>query len=341
MSRYRRPDFSVPTVKIPLQPPGLDNVFTRLVRRAEAAGFERIWNFESTDREAFAQATLLALGSSTITIGTDIASFFSHTPTLLAMGALTLHEISGGRFILGIGPGGTQIISDGHGIPFEKPVKRARETVQIIRSLLSGERFNFEGEIFNIRRDFRLRLKPNGRGIPIYISGINPRMLQLAGELADGVILTHAPIEAIKDVKENVAIGAARAGRDPAEVLMLSNLPVGVNDEEAIFALKRSLCLYLASETFDWFVSHTEWGELRARIKSLWWENRRDEAATLADDRFVETFGLGFKDDVIQARILKYLEAGVVPILYPYGVRDGHEEDDLNHLLDRGAEATR
>jgi alkanesulfonate monooxygenase SsuD/methylene tetrahydromethanopterin reductase-like flavin-dependent oxidoreductase (luciferase family) len=340
-SRYSKPDFSVPTVKLPLQPPGFDNAFTRLVRRAEDHGYDRVWSFESTDREAFAQVAVMALGSTRITVGTDIVSFFSRTPTLLAMGALTIHELSGGRFILGIGPGGTQIIGDGHGIAFERPLRRARESLEIIRSLLSGGRFNYEGEIFNIRRDFRLRLKPEGNAVPIYLSAINPRMLQLAGELADGVILTHLPLEAIPSVRQHIATGAQRVGRDPSEVHVLANQPVGVEDRDALFAMKRSVCLYLASETFDWLLGHTEWGELRSRIRDLWWENRRDEAAALADDRFVEAFGLGFRDDVIQERTNRYLEAGVVPIFYPYGLRKGHEEEDLDHLLDVGVRGFR
>lgn len=334
---YDRPDFAIPTVKIPHQPAGFDSALARLTRRAEDAGYQRVWILESTDREAFSQAALLALSSSHITVGTNIVSFFSHTPTLLAMGALSISEISGGRFILGMGPGGTEIIRDGHGIPFERPLSRAREAVTIARRLLSGERFSFEGSHFDIRRDFRLRFPP-GDDVPIYLSAINPKMLQLAGEIADGVILTHIPLEAVGSVKENIEIGARRADRDPSDVHLLSNLPVGVEEEEAIFALKRSLCLYLASGTFDWFVGHTEWGPLRERIRDMWWEGRRDEAAHIAEDSFVESFGLGYSEDVIRQRIGRYLELGIVPILYPYGIRKGKEDDDLSHLLDLGAQ---
>jgi alkanesulfonate monooxygenase SsuD/methylene tetrahydromethanopterin reductase-like flavin-dependent oxidoreductase (luciferase family) len=279
----------------------------------------------------------MVLSSTSITVGTNIASFFSRTPTLLAMGALTINEMSGGRFVLGVGPGGTQIIGDGHGVDFERPLRRARESVDIIRALLTGGRLNYEGEIFHIRRNFRLRLSPDEASIPLFMSAINPRMLELAGELADGVILTHLPLEAIPDVKLHVARGADRAGRDASSVRILANLPVGVDDPRAIVAFRRSVSLYLASETFDWLVGHTEWGELRARIRDLWWEGDRDEAAKLASDPFLESFGLGFREDTILARSRLYLEAGVVPIFYPYGLRKGAEEIDLEHLVDLGA----
>lgn len=336
--RYSKPDMYIVTPRVPRQPPGLKNYFTEMTRKAEEMGYDRAWNIETNDRDAFAQSTLMALGSSRIKVGTNIVSFFSHTPTLLAMGAFALDELSGGRFILGVGPGGTQIITHGHGVPFEKPLRRCRETLEILRPLLRGDRLTYEGKIFHIQRDFRLRLGVEGRKLPVYISAINPKMLQLAGEMADGVIMTHFPLEALEDIKKNIAIGAGRAGRDPSEVHVLSNQPVGVHRGDGPTNLRKAVCWHLASETFDWFVSHTEWGDLRERVRKLWWENRREEAAALAEDRFVETFGLGYKDDVIQERIVKYLEAGVVPVLDVHGVRKGHEEEDTMHVLKLGAQ---
>ena len=339
--RYSKPDMYIVTPRVPRQPAGIPNYFTEMTRKAEEMGYDRAWNIETNDRDAFAQATLQMLGSSTIGVGTNIVSYFSRTPTLLAMGAFTLDELSGGRFILGIGPGGTQIITHGHGIPFEKPVRRCRQTLEIIRPLLRGERLTYEGPDFHIQRDFRLRLGVEGRTVPIYISGINPKMLQLAGEMADGVIMTHFPLEALEDVKKNIAIGAERAGRDPSEVHLLSNQPVGANRGDGPTNLRKAVCWHLASETFNWFVGHTEWGELREKVRNLWWENRREEAAAAAEDSFIETFGLGYKDDVIQERITKYLEAGVVPVLDVHGVRKGHEEEDTMHVLKLGTETFR
>ncbi|MFQ5692600.1 MAG: LLM class flavin-dependent oxidoreductase [Nitrospinota bacterium] len=339
--RYSKPDMYIVTPRVPRQPAGLKNYFTEMTRKAEEMGYDRAWNIETNDRDAFAQSVLMALGASRIRVGTNIVSVFSHTPTLLAMGAFTLDEVSGGRFILGIGPGGTQIITHGHGVPFGRPVRRVRETLEIVRPLLRGERVTYKGKIFDIQRGFRLRLGVEGRRVPIYISAINPKMLQLAGEMADGVIMTHLPLEALDDVKKNIAVGAERAGRDPAEVHVLANQPVGVHRGDGPTNLRKAVCWHLASETFDWFVGHTPWGELRERVRKLWWEGRREEAAALAEDGFVETFGLGYKDDVIQERIVKHLEAGVVPVLDVHGVRKGHEEEDTLHVLRLGTETFR
>ena len=308
------------------------------VAYAERKGFTSAWLADDYFfRSGFTFTSLAAYLTQKVRLAISITNPYTRHPALLAMDVATLDELSGGRFILGIGPGGTQIITHGHGIEFKRPVQRCRETLEIIRPLMRGDRLTYEGKIFNIQRDFRLRIGvPEGREVPVYISAINPKMLQLAGEMADGVIMTHFPLEALDDVKKNIAIGAERSGRSPDEVHILSNQPVGFNRGDGPTNLRKAVCWHLASETFDWFVSHTEWGELRERVRQLWWDGQREEAAAQAQDEFVETFGLGYKDDVIQERITKYLEAGVVPVLDVHGVRKGHEEEDTQHVLELG-----
>ncbi len=334
---YDKPDFYLVTPRIPLQAPGLPNDVSELTKLAEDLGYDRAWIIETNDRDAFSLATQMVLATKHIKIGTNIVSVFTRTPTLLAMGAFTLDEFSGHRFILGVGPGGTQIVSHGHGLKFEKPVKRVNESIDIIRRLVSGERLSYDGKIFNVQRDFRLRIgseKPEA--IKLYISAINPRMLQLAGEKADGVILTHAPLEAVDDVKRNIEIGAARGGRDPADVHLTANEPLGVDEPEAIMNLRRAVAWHLSSETFDWFISHTSHKATVENVRKLWWSGRRDEGAAMISDDMLLTFGLGYRDSDIKSRIRKYLAAGVTPILDGHGIRKGHEKEDTIHIMKLG-----
>lgn len=333
---YNKPDFYIVTPRVPRQPPKTPNDITEMTQFAERLGFDRAWIIETNDRDAFSLATQMALATERILIGTNIVSVFSRTPTLLAMGAFTLDEVSGQRFILGIGPGGTEIISHGHGVPFEKPVARVREAIDIIRTLVEGKRLSYEGRFFKIQRDFRLRLGAERGDLPIYISAINPKMLELAGEKADGVILTHAPLEAAEDVKKHIALGAARAGRDPSKVHICSNQPVGVNHPEAALNLRKAIAWHLASRTFDWFLSHTPYVGLIERVRELWWSGRREEGARLIADEVLNTFGLGYRDEVIQERVKKYLRAGITPVLDAHGVRKGHEKEDTMHVLEVG-----
>lgn len=329
-----KPDFYLVTPRMPLQAPGIDNEITELSSLAESLGFDRVWIIETNDRDAFAVATEMALATERIIIGTNIVSVFTRTPTLLAMGAFTLDEISDGRFILGIGPGGTEIVRDGHGIPFSKPLTRVSESIDIIRSLVSGERLTYEGSQFSIQEGFRLRAGARNPGMPLYISALNPKMLELSGEKADGVILSHAPVEAVEAIKERVAAGAARAGRDPGEIEICINLPVGVDEPEGVMNLRKAVAWHLAAPTYDWLASHTRYPERVSEIRSLWWSGEREKAAALVEDNVLLTFGLGYTGEMIESRIDRYLEAGVTPIIDSHGIRKRHERDDTVRIME-------
>jgi probable F420-dependent oxidoreductase len=331
-----KPDFYLVTPRMPLQPAGLANDITDLTVLAEDLGFERVWIIETNDRDAFAVATEMAIAAKQIAIGTNIVSVFTRTPSLLAMSAFTLDEISGGRFILGIGPGGTEIVRDGHGVEFAKPLTRVRESIEVIRGLIGGERLTYSGSQFTIEGGFRLRAGARNPDLPIYISALNPRMLQLAGELADGVILSHAPVQAAAAIREKVADGAERAGRDPDQTEICINLPVGVDDPEGIISLRKAVAWHLAAPTYDWLISHTDYGKLVEEIRTLWWSGSpadRETAAALVDDDMLLTFGLGYSEDMIESRIDAYLEAGITPIIDSHGIRKGHEREDTERIM--------
>jgi alkanesulfonate monooxygenase SsuD/methylene tetrahydromethanopterin reductase-like flavin-dependent oxidoreductase (luciferase family) len=306
---------------------------TELASLAEELGYDRVWIIETNDRDAFSVATQMALATTRIKIGTNIVSVFTRTPTLLAMGAMTLDEVSDGRFILGIGPGGTELVRDGHGLEFGRPLTRVSESVDIMRRLLTGERLDFDGSLFHIRNGFRLRVGARDPKLPIFISALNPKMLQLAGEKADGVILSHAPLEAADDIRKMVAIGAERSGRRPEEVEICTNLPVGVDEPEGIVNLRKAVAWHVAAPTYDWLISHTRYAELTSTIRELWWSGDREEAAGRVTDDMLLTFGLGYTQDQIQSRITDYLEAGVTPIMDAHGIRKGHEKEDTMAIM--------
>lgn len=328
-----KPDFYIVTPRMPLQEPGLPNEITELSSLAESLGYDRVWIIETNDRDGFAVAAEIALATANIVIGTNIVSVFTRTPTLLAMGAMTLDELSGGRFLLGIGPGGTEIVRDGHGVPFKKPLTRVRESIDVIRPLLRGERLSYDGDVFTIQEGFRLRVAARSPELPIYISALNPKMLQLSGEKADGVILSHAPLEAINAIREKVAEGARRADRDPDSVEICINLPIGVDELQGVANLRRAVAWHLAAPTYDWLVSHTNFGDLVARVRELWWSGYREQAAELVDDDVLLTFGVGYTREQIRARIELYLAAGVTPVIDAHGIRKGREKEDTISIM--------
>src|SRR2546430_3653698 len=139
---------------------------------ADDLGYDSIWLGESWGYDLFTSMGDLVRITKRIKIGAGIANIYSRTPALIASTVATLDERSGGRIILGLGPSGANVVEHWHGMPFQKPVKRTREYVEIIRMILRGERLVYHGEFFNLERGVKLRFKPLRADLPIYIAAI-------------------------------------------------------------------------------------------------------------------------------------------------------------------------
>ena len=131
----------------------------KLILHAENLGFDSTWTAEAYGNDAVTTATWIAAKTERIRVGTAIMQMPARTPAMAAMTAMSLDQLSGGRFILGLGPSGPQVVEGLHGVPFAKPVARMRETIQIIRKAFAGEKLAHEGEHFVLPR-------PGGEGIP-------------------------------------------------------------------------------------------------------------------------------------------------------------------------------
>src|SRR5438132_5032298 len=145
-----------------------------LAQRAEALGFESVWMPEAYGTDAVSILGALAARTQRIRLGTGIVNVFSRTPALLGQTAATLDLISGGRFILGLGTSGHQVVSGWHGMRFDRPLQRMRETVEIVRRVLRQERLRFEGEIFRLDKGLKLLARPVRETVPIYLATLTP-----------------------------------------------------------------------------------------------------------------------------------------------------------------------
>lgn len=191
------------------------NAVIEKVKIADELGFDSIWLGESWGYELFTSMADLANATKRIKIGAGIANIYSRTPALLASTAATLDERSGGRILLGLGPSGANVIEHWHGIPFEKPVKRTREYVEIIRMILRGEKLVYHGEFFNLERGFKLRFTPLRADLPIYIAAMGPKNLELTGEIADGALPVYWPDTRWGELRALLDEGSQTAGRPP------------------------------------------------------------------------------------------------------------------------------
>jgi alkanesulfonate monooxygenase SsuD/methylene tetrahydromethanopterin reductase-like flavin-dependent oxidoreductase (luciferase family) len=199
---------------------GMDSVLSAqdvldLARQAEQAGFESVWLNEDIGRDSMAMLAAIAMATKSIGIGTAIVNVYTRSAFQLAMGAATIDEISAGRARLGLSVGHHPWNDLAHGIPLEAPLARCREYVQFIRKALSGEKFTHDGRVFS-GVNSKLGIKNTRANLPIFVGATRPRMVALAGEVADGLLTNVVSPYYIANYSTQQFRDAARkAGRNP------------------------------------------------------------------------------------------------------------------------------
>jgi len=201
------------------------------VQIAEEVGVEAVFTAETWGRDQFSLLTQVALATSKIKFGTGIAPVFGRSPAVLAMTAATLDELSGGRMIIGLGTSGARVIEHWHGEPFEKPLQRIKEYCEIINLVVAGEKVFYDGEIFKLRRGFKLLFEPVRKHIPIYIASISPVSMRQVGAVADGWMPIYWPKSKFRSGMDTVRAGARKAGRPESAVECVATLTLAINDD--------------------------------------------------------------------------------------------------------------
>ncbi len=319
------------------------------VRQAERLGADSVWVPEFWAGDAFTPLAYLAAHTSAIRLGTAIAQLGARTPAMLAMSAQSLQALSGGRFVLGIGTSGPQVMEGWHGVRFHRPLQRTRETIEIIRAITSGARLDHNGEIYQLPlpggagRSIR-SLMPPGH-IPVYVAALGPANLRLTGELADGWIGTAFFPETAGVFLDPIRAGAARAGRDPGELDL--TVAVGVeftDDVEA--AARRHAEGYaftigaMGSATANFYADAFErqgYGDDVRAVQRLWLDGDKDAARR----RVPTAIGLGTNligtDDLVRDRLRRYRDAGITTLRATLQGDPGTDPDrplaDLDRLL--------
>lgn len=204
--------------------------YAALASLAESRGYEVVWVPEGGGFDAVSQLTSIAGNTQSIALATGILPVFSRTPMAIAMAAAGLSSVSNGRFILGLGVGHQPSVEGRDGVAFKEPMARLRETIQIAKGLLAGEKVTHHGRVFNLSDASLGAAAPSGK-VPIFIAALRPRMLELAGELADGVLLNWTASDYLQQAIQLIGKGAAKAGRDPSEIVISGYVRVAVVDD--------------------------------------------------------------------------------------------------------------
>ncbi|MFD6162532.1 LLM class flavin-dependent oxidoreductase [Nocardia sp. NPDC060256] len=203
---------------------------------AEQAGASSLWVAEVWSYDALTGLAYLAAKTSSIRLGTFVVQLGSRTPALLATSALSLQELSGGRFDLGIGVSGPRVMEGWHGVRFRRPVQTTRETIEIIRTVSRGERLEHPGEIYPLPlpdgpgRALQPMVRP--AHVPIYNAAMGPRNLRLTGELADGWLGNAFIPEAAEVFLDPLREGAIQAGRELSELDLVAPVAVEITDDD-------------------------------------------------------------------------------------------------------------
>ncbi len=268
------------------------NVYVRAARLADELGYDSFWIPEAWGYEIFSLLTELALATKRIKLGTGIVNVFSRSPGLVAMSAATVDEISGGRFILGIGTSGAKVIEGFHGRPFAKPLTQVRDVVRVVRTLLSGGKLSDAGAELASYRPFRLEMKPLRADVPIYVAALKQKAIESIGECADGWMPTFWPYDRLEEGRSWISAGAARAGRDPKAIVtapFTSALPL---PGQAGAQMARQLVSFYIGGMGDYYIellSRFGWGDACKRIADLYADKTtRAQAADAVPDGMIE-----------------------------------------------------
>ncbi len=217
---------------------------------AERLGYETVWVPEGVGRDSLTALATIAMKTERVRLGTGILPVYARTATNTAMGASGMAAVSGGRLILGLGVGHRPTVEGRDGVPFTRPISRLRETIRIVRGLLSGEAVSVKGRHFNVS-DASLGGAAPSQRVPIYVAALGPQMLELAGEMADGVLMNWTAESFIPQAVEHIQRGARIAGRDISEIDIAGYVRVAAGgDEDAVRDSLRGQVARYASNTF-------------------------------------------------------------------------------------------
>ena len=294
------------------------------VQAADRLGVDSAWSAEAWGMESVASLGYLSARTSRIRLGTGIMQVSARTPAMAAMTALSLAQLSGDRFCLGLGLSGPQVVEGLHGAAFAHPLGRLREYITIVRMALAGERIVFDGDHFQLPRrggeGKALRLsvpaKPN---LPIFLATLGEKSLELTGELADGWLGTSFIPERADALLEPIRRGAARANRSLSdiEIHVGANLEISEDVEGLLEKYRRGMAFTLgamgSAKTNFYNAAYARAGfeDAAKQVQSLWVSGQRAEAIAAVPDEMLLAANLIGTEEMVRARLRAFRDAGV------------------------------
>jgi len=299
--------------------------FVAVARETEARGYHAAWTGEAAGYDAITLMATIATHTERLHVGSAVVPVQTRTPVVLGQSAATLSHLAPGRVLLGIGLSSKVIVGDWHGLAFAPSLQQIREAVQVIRMIASGERVNFEGKFYRVK-NFRLAAPPPSPPVRVVLAALGPEMLELAGEIADGVVLNWIPPETVPVSIEHLEAGAKKAGRTLGNFEIASFIRTCVTDEAgaAREALARDITGYATVDAYANFFRNAGFAEEVDLVNAAWRAGDRSGAVKQVSARFLDGLGVVGPEAFCRERIAEFARAGLTqPVIVPFAPGGG------------------
>ena len=324
------------------------NALTTYALEAERMGVTTAWTAEAWAHDAATPLAYLAAKTDRIRLGSGIFQIGTRTPALVGMTALTLDSMSNGRFVLGLGTSGPQVIEGWHGVPFDRPIRRTRELIEIVRMVLRGQVVAYDGEIHELPlsngEGKALRSSaPTAENLPIYVAALGPKNLELTGELADGWLAASFIPEQGHIFFDSIRKGAERVGRTLDDIDLQAGGGVQFTDDidSVMEARKRGLAFSLGAmgsrqnNFYNAAYRRQGFADEASEIQKLYLDGKRDEARALVPDEMVRLTSIVGTEEQVADRIRAYRDAGVNTLrVDPHGATLEDRLETLGKTMD-------
>jgi F420-dependent oxidoreductase-like protein len=287
-----------------------------LVREAERLGYDSVWAAETYGTDPVSLLAWLAGRTERIGLGTGVLQMTGRRPVVAAMAAATIDQLSGGRFRLGLGPSGPQVVEGWHGVPFDRPLDHARDYVAVVRLALDGQPVSHEGPMIRLPlpdsqgKALTLMMPPVQDRLPVYLAAMGDRAIALAGEVADGWLAIHFPPELVARHRRSLP------GEDRFDVAPMLLTLIEDDQELAYDMMRPMLALYLGSmgsrqtNFYNRLARRLGFEKEAESVQEAFFDGRRGEAMEAVSDELVDAMTICGPAGLVRDRVAAYREAG-------------------------------
>ncbi len=318
-----------------------------LARTAEELGYDSVWTAEAYGSDAATVLAWLAAGTSRIKLGSGIFQIPARSAAMTAMTAATIDQLSGGRFLLGLGTSGPQVSEGWHGVRFAKQLQRTREYVEVVRMALSHQKVEFHGETIELPlpdgpgKALKLTIRPAQQQIPIYLAVLGPKNVELAGEIADGWLPVFFSPEHTAALRVPLQAGATRAGKSLDSFRICPNVNVMISDDPELArnAMRPVLGLYVGGmgsreqNFYNRLVSSYGFEREAQQVQELYLAGRKSEAMLALPDDLIDAVSIAGTRQRARERIRAFRDAGVETLIVSPMSMDHEERKEQLRLV--------